>query len=694
MDLSGYSDAELEAMLKDSAPADQPQVPDLSGYSDAELEAMLGQQQPSTQSLPVPIAPAKQAPTSFLGQMGDNFSNAVQSTKDLLSGNYEDFGRIVPSPRTQALGDKLFPQGSSGSPLDALRNLGSTSTSDWSGALLEKFGQSPEGKVLSAIGGFHPLYNATGAAIQQYALPAIEKATGFAPENIQLSMLAAAPLGLKSSKTATDPLANFAKARFATDPKTKASNIVVEAMQADQISPQGIAQRLAAARKTGAPAVALDVAEKSIAGVPVSGRNLQSLASAAANMPGKGAAIAGEVATRKASQAARINKYLDNSLSKKGYYDISDDVIANIDKYSNPAREKALAYPKNIELGPLAELLDRPAGREALNSAKRLAANAGENISIPEEYLIPQKTSGNTYPGLALSDSVKRKSGLSTRTLHWVKKALDDAIEKTEQNPITGRMSESGRILTTEIKNKINNAIKEQNPDYRKWMETYGDEAARKEALMSGRQFLRDDPEIVKRTFKAFSEPEKQAYLVGVKRELLDRVSRGGDNADAVKRIWNETTRARLAGILDRDQMRALSKQFEVERRIASTDQRNIGGSQTMNRQEFADKIRSGGVPEKALRVLVSPKATAVDFALQGLSKPLKNKAKKMDEATAAEVMKILYTKSPSELMALENLAKSKGLKIPSLSIPSARSIAGPALRGIPYQQTNELPPQ
>lgn len=59
MDLSGYSDAELEAMLKDSAPADQPQVPDLSGYSDAELEAMLGQQQPSA---PQPQAPAVAQP--------------------------------------------------------------------------------------------------------------------------------------------------------------------------------------------------------------------------------------------------------------------------------------------------------------------------------------------------------------------------------------------------------------------------------------------------------------------------------------------------------------------------------------------------------------------------------------------------------------------------------------------------------
>lgn len=162
-----------------------------------------------------------QKPLSFIGEMGQNVGNAVQSAKDLLSGNYEVPGRTVSTPKTEALADKLFPAGSDGSFVGALRNLGNTRPSDFSGALLEKFGATPAGKALSIIGGINPVYNAAGTALNRYVNPAIEKYTGIAPDNLALMEMALPIAGVTKAGKVTDPTANLIKKAYtaATKPK-------------------------------------------------------------------------------------------------------------------------------------------------------------------------------------------------------------------------------------------------------------------------------------------------------------------------------------------------------------------------------------------------------------------------------------------------------------------------------------------
>lgn len=147
---------------------------------------------------------APQSP-SFLQQMGANFDNAVQSARDIGSGNFEDIGRTVSTPKTQALADNLFPAGSDGSLMGALGSLRNTSPSDWSGALLEKMNDTPEGKALSVMGGLNPVWNAASTALSQYGNPAIEKATGIAPDNLALLETALPALGIKKAADVSDP---------------------------------------------------------------------------------------------------------------------------------------------------------------------------------------------------------------------------------------------------------------------------------------------------------------------------------------------------------------------------------------------------------------------------------------------------------------------------------------------------------
>lgn len=149
---------------------------------------------------------------SFAGDVRGNFDNAISSAKQLASGDFEDIGRgNIRSPKLAALADKLMPQGSDGSFGSAVANMGNTSARDWSGALLEKFGATPEGKALSVMGGVIPSFNLVGAAVNRYANPAIESATGIAPENLQLAEMVLGALGLKGASEAQLPEATLGK---------------------------------------------------------------------------------------------------------------------------------------------------------------------------------------------------------------------------------------------------------------------------------------------------------------------------------------------------------------------------------------------------------------------------------------------------------------------------------------------------
>lgn len=143
---------------------------------------------------------------SLLGQMGANFANAGQAANDLFSGNYQDIGHTTPTPKTEALNDKMFPPGYQGGLMEAFHNVGNTVPSDWSGALLEKMGETPEGKALSIITGAHPLYNAASTAVGNYVNPAISEATGIHPDNLALLETGASIFGLKKAAQTPDPL--------------------------------------------------------------------------------------------------------------------------------------------------------------------------------------------------------------------------------------------------------------------------------------------------------------------------------------------------------------------------------------------------------------------------------------------------------------------------------------------------------
>lgn len=449
-------------------------------------------------------------------------------------------------------------------------------------------------------------------------------------------------------------------------PQNKAMALVMDAMNADQINAASIQSRLQHAKKTGLPLTALDVASKDIGGNRAIGSNLEGLADAAANMPGKGASMAGQVASRQQSQRKRISQALDEALGKGDVYDVTDDILAKIDEKAGPAYEKAYANEEAINTPKLNRLLERPAAKSAIKDAVLKAKNEGVDLG-PMDMFEGEKTG--------------YLEGFNTRTFDYIKRSLDDMIERSGKNQF-GKLNNDGRILT-QLKSEILKEVDKANPDFASARKIYGDQASRKTALDAGRDFMSMDREEISRLWQGAGDAERASFASGVRRAVQDHIDRLGDNADAVGRIWKEDIRGKLRPIFPNEKAyREFSKKMELERRMAIINNRLTRGSQTNPRTTYQAKINEG--PEvsssKILRGMTSPASAALEGAVTLMSSQLQKRIKNMNPETAHEIMKILLSNDPKKIRAVEAYAKSKGIN-PNQVINNASMLPIPSLQ-------------
>lgn len=152
-------------------------------------------------------APTTTKKTSFGKDFIEGEKAGVGAAGDLFTGNFahmsSDAGSNIPSPKTEALEDKLFPKGSGGSgPAKAAEelysNIKNTNGWDYLEALNEKAGQSAPGKALTAIGAI-PEMNAAGTLVNRNVVPKIAKITGMTEEHVKDLLPLTSVLGIKGA---------------------------------------------------------------------------------------------------------------------------------------------------------------------------------------------------------------------------------------------------------------------------------------------------------------------------------------------------------------------------------------------------------------------------------------------------------------------------------------------------------------
>ncbi len=282
--------------------------------------------------------------------------------------------------------------------------------------------------------------------------------------------------------------------------------------------------------------------------------------------------------------------------------------------------------------------------KKGLWIAKKEALANGEKFN-PTEYGI----TGMDEHGEPIVSKVP-----NMRMLDAGKKGLDSIINENK-NPLTGKMNETGRAVSM-LKNSYVKEIDALNPDYARARQSYGDQAARLEALNEGRNFLKMDKEEISRFMKDqnISKAEKVAFSVGVRRELQDMLDK--DTGNPIKSIWRTGIKDKLEPLFpNKETFDRFSKVMEHEQSMHRINGALATGSHTNLLKNFQAQTKN---PVKIVKGMMNPVGAASDMGMDMISNSMAKKAAGMNKEQAAIVGRYLTTNDPQLWYDLANRIK------------------------------------
>jgi hypothetical protein len=291
---------------------------------------------------------------------------------------------------------------------------------------------------------------------------------------------------------------------------TTGAELVARKLAEDNISPQDAAQAMQSAHGTGTPAVIADL-----------GENVRALGGSVSRQPGAARNVAKTVtAERQLGQGERIKDAINRDLGHTtDVLEESDRLIEQAKAKAAPLYEKAYAQPTNSD--KIQGILKTPAARGALKRAYNIAANEGID---PHRLGIDLDMQGE--PVLTRVPT--------TQTLDYVKRGLDDIIEKN-RSPLTGKliMDESGKAVNG-VKQRLLAEMDRLNPDYKAARAAYAGPAKLREAMMDGRAALNKSAAEINQRLKNMTPTNwNQAPIIPTKFGSLSQIPRSAPHYSA-----------------------------------------------------------------------------------------------------------------------------------------------------------------
>jgi hypothetical protein len=363
---------------------------------------------------------------------------------------------------------------------------------------------------------------------------------------------AAIPGAIETGRVVIAPLRSVISA--VRNPEAAAAQQVARAMADDAVSPLLAKQRLREAAQQGVRDMTL---------ADVGGSNMQRLAAVYAKSPGPGKSIAQDFAKRRIEEAPQ--QIVDVIRPGLGPPELAfpkvQEMMQKRAAAAKPLYERAYEVALNTsapEYRVIEEMLTTPAGQKALAHARTLMLNE----RVPSKQILID----------VLSDgSVKLSRLPDTRTLDYVKRALDDQIMQL-------RGTNEGRILTN-IKNSIVENLDALNPTYRAARAAWKGPTDMADAIETGQGLLNMPVEEIKGIMAKMTPAERDFARIGVARQIKEMVGGASDKIRALlspnmrekfKEIFpNAAQYDRAIGALEK-----IKGQKELSRKI-------IGGSET-----------------------------------------------------------------------------------------------------------------
>jgi hypothetical protein len=212
-----------------------------------------------------------------------------------------------------------------------------------------------------------------------------------------------------------------------------ARRIIAKAIKNDANTPDSVGQAISEAQANGVPLALGDT-----------GENMRGLLAASSRASGVGRTVVRDaLETRQAGLADRITQHIERDLGPiANPHQVADELMTKARSEAGPLYDQAYAAPGAAEFSQkVAPLLQRPSMKKALSNAYRIAQEEGED----PEALGLSKFKPSDSPILDSSgkpmqvDEVQMSKAPTWKTLDYIKRGMDDVIEKY-RDKTTGKL--------------------------------------------------------------------------------------------------------------------------------------------------------------------------------------------------------------------------------------------------------------
>ena len=409
--------------------------------------------------------------------------------------------------------------------------------------------------------------------------------------------------------------------------------------------------------------------------------------------------ITSYINNKTATSAKRVGDLLNNNLSAESFFDNLDNLILKRQSLSAPIRQKAYEEGKNIpKLFEYSPSSTTTAKSEIIPSLTlRIDPLTGKEIKIPEKIgkttttgkKFIQKQAINEYGGkfLSLKDrnialefdnlvedpKIKQYVNASIKDneiqapinsvemLHDVRKQIDrdinglyNAIQSKQASFNSASSTQSELSALNSLKKRLNNVIYKVSPSMKDHDKIYADSFALERSQKEGFNFRKyRNAEEVKRALTKLSDGEKEAYKIGVKDYLMDKVSKSSERNPSRAIFGNQLEYGKLKTLFSNPkEFNDFAKRLTDEIRIFDVKQRIVGGSRTdfnlAESDQLLDKIAKGALNLKTFGL--------ADVAMVAKD-AIKRKYYGLNEKTAKELAGIMISPEKS-VQTLNNIVK------------------------------------
>lgn len=348
----------------------------------------------------------------------------------------------------------------------------------------------------------------------------------------------------------------------------------------------------------------------------LAGASTRRLAGTARSIPSRGSSALEEMLERRVqTQGGRIAQDTLEFLGSTGdnYFKSVQEVIARRAAAAKPLYDKLNQQSMPIT-EDLAKLMDRPSMRAAVaRAAKSVEDLTGEAVSLDANRI-----------SFMFADQIKKQLDKMAR------------YGKTPQGAADGFDTAAVKSLTKQYLRVVDNHF----PRYAEARKIYQSDAQLLDALEDGRAFIKGDADEMIAGFKSLPQAEKEAFRIGVARQLKDMVERSRDSHDAAAKIWaTPAMRKRLKAVApDKSAFGNYIRRLRRETQFTKTRNEVMGGSQTQPRQVAATEAA-----QDALNI-----ASGNPFGILSALQRIGSRAQGMDQATASKVADLLSSNDPA----------------------------------------------